>query len=95
MRAANAFARAPEDELLPVLRKHKIAFYAYSPIAGGFPAHTAQDFRDQSFQGGRWDTKGFLGQVYQFQYNNEKSLVALDAWHEIAGAAGIPSVEMA
>lgn len=91
----NAFARFPEEKLLPTLRKHKIAFYAYSPIAGGFPAHTSQHFRDQSFQGGHWDLKGFLGQVHQFQYNNKESLAALDAWHEIAKATGIPSVEMA
>lgn len=29
-----AVARLPEDELLPPLRKHDIAFYAYHPIAG-------------------------------------------------------------
>ncbi|KAK5956424.1 hypothetical protein OHC33_003001 [Knufia fluminis] len=32
----NALARDAEHELLPLLRKHDIAFYAYSPGAGGF-----------------------------------------------------------
>lgn len=32
----SAAARKAEDELIPLLREHKIAFYAYSPIAGGF-----------------------------------------------------------
>ena len=31
----NALARQMEDALLPTLRKHGIAFYAYSPAAGG------------------------------------------------------------
>lgn len=29
-------ARKAEDELVPLLRKHKFALYAYSPISGGF-----------------------------------------------------------
>lgn len=32
----NAVSRKAEDELFPLLRKHNIAFYAYSPIGGGF-----------------------------------------------------------
>ena len=32
----SAVSRKPEDELIPLLREHKIAFYAYSPISGGF-----------------------------------------------------------
>lgn len=32
----SAAARKAEDELIPLLRDHGIAFYAYSPIAGGF-----------------------------------------------------------
>lgn len=32
----SAAARKVEEDLIPLLREHKIAFYAYSPIAGGF-----------------------------------------------------------
>lgn len=32
----SAAARRVQDELIPLLREHSIAFYAYSPIAGGF-----------------------------------------------------------
>ncbi|KAH6664974.1 NADP-dependent oxidoreductase domain-containing protein [Halenospora varia] len=32
----NAIARGHEEKLLPVLRKHGIRYYAYSPLAGGF-----------------------------------------------------------
>ncbi|KAG8158155.1 hypothetical protein KVR01_011916 [Diaporthe batatas] len=90
----SAVARLPERELLPLLRKHKIAFYAYSPIAGGLLAKTSQQFRDQSFTG-RWDKAGFLGKVYQFIYNKPNALEALDKWHEIAAAEGISPAEMA
>lgn len=90
----SAVARLPEDKLLPLLRKNSISFYAYSPIAGGFLAKTSQEFRDQSFAG-RWNMSGFLGMIYQFMYNKPNALNALDEWHEIAAAEGIPAVEMA
>lgn len=90
----SAVARLPEDKILPLLRKHNISFYAYSPIAGGFLAKTSQQFRDQSFQG-RWEKSGFLGTVYQHMYNRSAALDALDKWHEIAEADGISPVEMA
>lgn len=73
----SAFALMSENELLPVLRKHGISFYAYSPISGGFVAKTSQQFRDNVLEG-RWDSKGFLGLVYQFIYNTPSVLEALD-----------------
>lgn len=90
----SAIARLPEDKLLPILRKHGISFYAYSPIAGGFLAKTAQQFRDDSFQG-RWEKSNFLGKCYHLMYNRPNALEALDRWHEIAEAEGISAVEMA
>ncbi|KAK3315560.1 NADP-dependent oxidoreductase domain-containing protein [Apodospora peruviana] len=32
----NPLDRAPEKELIPFLRKHNMAYYIYSPLAGGF-----------------------------------------------------------
>lgn len=32
----NALQRHPENDLMPLLRKHNCAFFAYSPVAGGF-----------------------------------------------------------
>lgn len=90
----SAFALMSENELLPVLRKHGISFYAYSPISGGFVAKTSQQFRDNALEG-RWDNKGFLGLAYQFIYNKPSVLEALDKRHEIAVGEGISSVEMA
>lgn len=90
----SAVARLAEDDILPLLRKNNIAFYAYSPIAGGFLAKTSQQFRDQSFEG-RWEKSKFLGLVYQHLYNRPSSLNVLDKWHEIAKAEGISAVELA
>lgn len=91
----NPLARLPEDQLLPVLRKHNISFVAYSPLAGGFFAKTSEQFRDPDSLQGRWHESGFLGKVYQFLYNKPLPLQALDTWHEIAAAEGISGPEMA
>ncbi|KAK3689232.1 NADP-dependent oxidoreductase domain-containing protein [Podospora appendiculata] len=32
----NAVTRKPEEELVPLLRRHNIAYYVFSPLAGGF-----------------------------------------------------------
>lgn len=90
----SAMARLPEDELLPMIRKHNISYYAYSPISGGFLAKTAQQFHDQSFKG-RWEKSAFLGMVYQYMYNKPVMLEALKKWHEIAETSGMSAVEMA
>jgi aflatoxin B1 aldehyde reductase len=49
----SAIARNPEKVLFPTLRSRNIAFYAYSPLAGGFLTKT----REQLTEGvgsGRW-----------------------------------------
>lgn len=92
--AYSAIARLAEDKLLPLLRKHKISFYAYSPSSGGFLAKTSRQFRDGSLVG-RWHKDTYLGTVYQLLYNKPDTLEALDQWHEIAKVEGIPAVEMA
>lgn len=93
----NAVARLPESELLPLLRKHKIAFYAYSPIAGGFLAKSPADFADkEALKGGRWDADSFMGKVYRTLYSSRpETLKALEEWHEIAAGEGITGVELA
>lgn len=49
----NPLVRGGEKELFPVLRKAGVAFYAYSPAAGGFFAGNYQSPRP----GGRFDVK--------------------------------------
>jgi len=77
----NPLARRQEEVLLPTLRRLGIAFYAYSPIAGGFLAKTKQQvlagagsFRE--------------GSAYFKLYANPRFLDALAGWGDIATAAG-------
>lgn len=90
----SAVARLSEDRLLPLLRRHGIAFYAYSPIAGGFLAKAPRQFRDDSLRG-RWERSNFLGKCYRLMYERPRALEALGRWREIAAAEGVSAVEMA
>ncbi|ROW06928.1 hypothetical protein VMCG_04114 [Cytospora schulzeri] len=90
----SAVARRPETDLFPILRKHNISFYAYSPISGGFLAKTPEDLRQGA--GGRWDPESPSGQMYHSLYvGKPATMAALAKWHEVADAEGIPAVEMA
>ena len=89
----SAIARKPEERLLPVLRKYNIAFYIYSPIAGGFLAKTRASIEGGGV--GRWDPSDRMGQMYHSMYNKPAMLEALDKWNAISQASGIPKVEMA
>lgn len=85
----SAFARRAETELLPVLRRLGIAFYAYSPLAGGFLARrTAEELFGQD--GGRFAKAGPRSFApYQGMYSEKPKLVtALGKWGGIADKAG-------
>lgn len=56
----NPVARRQETELFPTLRKLNIAFYAYSPLAGGFLTKTAKGelhYSCRSLSSGLWVSK--------------------------------------
>ena len=86
-------ARRAETELFPTLRKHGIAFYAYSPSSGGFLNKTRADFETEGK--GRWDPSTFLGQLHNALYKKDAMLDALDQWVKIAEEAGVSKVELA
>lgn len=89
----NAVARRQETELIPTLRKHNIAFYAYSPIAGGF---LTKDVEQLVAGGeGRWDPSTFLGQMYHALYNKPTMLEGLRLWEAISKESGVPKAELA
>lgn len=89
----NAIGREAEKELFPLLREHGIAFYAYSPIAGGFLTKTPQDILDGK---GRFSKDlGFLGKLYNGLYNSPAKLEFLARFGEVAGDAGISQAELA
>lgn len=89
----NPVGRRTEDEVLPVLRKHNIAFYAYSPIAGGFLSKSKAELTDPSGRFG--DAKNPLNKLYNQLYNRPSFLNALDVWENIARDEGVSRSELA
>ncbi|KAH6661421.1 aldehyde reductase [Truncatella angustata] len=87
----SAIARRTETEILPVLRKHRIIFYAYSPIAGGFLAKTKETLTSTQ----RWDPESALGKLYIALYHRPSYLKALNTWGQIAKDERISQSELA
>jgi len=85
-------ARRQDTELFPVLRRHGIAFYAYSPLAGGFLTKTKEDIESKSK--GRFTDSG-AGPMYMALYNKPTYLQALATWNEIAQKHDVGKAEMA
>lgn len=88
----SAVARLQETALFPTLRKLKIAFYAYSPIAGGFLTKTRQDFAAGK---GRFDSSKPIGNLYRSLYGKDSYLEALAGWEALAADAGLERAEVA
>ncbi|KAJ1324763.1 aflatoxin B1 aldehyde reductase [Microdochium nivale] len=86
----SAVARRIEKEVFPVLRKHNMAFYAYSPIAGGFLARSKAMLTE-----GRFGKDDAMGQTYNAMYNKPSFLAALDAWEQIAESERATRAELA
>ncbi|CEL05532.1 hypothetical protein ASPCAL06650 [Aspergillus calidoustus] len=89
----NAVARHSESTLLPILRKYNIAYYAYSPIAGGFLTKDVETLI--SGGEGRWDPKTPTGGIFNALYAKPGMLEGLRLWGQIADEAGIPKAELA
>jgi aflatoxin B1 aldehyde reductase len=88
----SAFARHMEEELLPELRRLGVAFYAYSPLAGGFLARKgATEFQGDG--GGRFAKEGQGAMtLYQRMYSDRPGLVkALEEWAKVAEEEGCES----
>jgi aflatoxin B1 aldehyde reductase len=87
----SAVARAQETELLPLLRKLNMSFYAYSPIAGGFLTKTREQI-----EGGktRFSPDQMYG-LYHRMYVKDKFMSALEAWAGIAEDEGVSRAELA
>lgn len=88
----SAVARRCEDELFPTLRRHGIAFYAYSPVAGGFLTKT----RETALAAGRLaGDQPSATAVYRRMFDKPGFLDALDVWGDIAEAEGAGRSELA
>ncbi len=88
----SAVARKQETLLFPTLRKLGIAFYAYSPLAGGFLTKTKQQIQDGA---GRFDTSTPVGKMYSGMYSKPAYLDALADWESIAKEAGCSRADLA
>ncbi|KAJ6561908.1 aldehyde reductase [Mycena capillaripes] len=91
----SAVARKQETELIPVLRKLGIAFYVYSPIAGGLLTKTSQQLREGGKDAGRYAKGDMMEGLYGGLYNKPSYYKALDLWGEAAEAAGCSRAELA
>jgi aryl-alcohol dehydrogenase-like predicted oxidoreductase len=89
----NAVARHSEAKLLPILRKHNISYYAYSPIAGGFLTKDVEQIISGGV--GRWDPQKAIGSMYNAMYGKPGMLEGLRLWGKISKDSGIPKAELA
>ena len=59
----NPLTRGAEERLFPLLRRFRMSFYAFSPLAGGFFAKPVKDLMNPA-QGSRYDAMKHFGQMY-------------------------------
>ncbi|KAF5020687.1 hypothetical protein F66182_7285 [Fusarium sp. NRRL 66182] len=81
----NAIVRGGEKELFPLLRKHGIAFYAYSTAAAGFFGGSHKKAAPNS----RFDPSHRMGTVYVSWYAKPTIEAAVDKALETASKYGI------
>ena len=91
--AINAY-RADKD-LVPVLKKHNIAYYAYSPTAGGFFEKHVQAKSDNLPGNGRFTIGGMLTNMYRDAYMKPSIYQALESLQEVGDKHGLNGIEIA
>ncbi|KAF2675543.1 Aldo/keto reductase [Microthyrium microscopicum] len=84
----NAIVRRGEKELFPVLRKNKIAFYAYSAGAGGL-------FSGHSHTSVRWSDSNAPGSLYKMLYGQQPVQDSVKIVRDAAQKHGISGHEAA
>jgi aflatoxin B1 aldehyde reductase len=94
----NVVIRTAEGPLLPVLRKHKISYYIYNPLGGGFftgsikrdsveqaaRQATEQDPNAHLESGSRFDKSTGQGKMYRKRYFHDSVFDALDEIQNLA-----------
>jgi aryl-alcohol dehydrogenase-like predicted oxidoreductase len=88
----SAITRHLERDIFPLIRKHGMSFYAYSPLAGGFLAKKQDAILRAE---GRWNPETRVGAMYQKMYNRPQLLEALGDWAGIADEAGLTKAALA
>lgn len=88
----NALHRAIEPELLPLLREHGVALYAFNPLAGGALTGAygaSSDLDSFGGKGGRFDRETAQGKGYIARYWNEDMFEAVERVGRVAAEWGI------
>lgn len=80
----SAVTRGNEPLLLPLLKKHNIAFYAYSPLGGGFFAGAIGDKDAKVEPGSRFDPNKKQGAMYRDRYLKDSYFTALDSLKKVS-----------
>ena len=92
----NAVSRLIDDTLFPVLRELGIAFYAYSPVAGGFLTKTKAALEAGTADGRfKKDHEAPVAKMYHDFYYKPKLLEGLGRWEALAEQQGVPRAELA
>ena len=75
----STITRQVEEELIPCLRYHDIAFYAYSPLGGGILSgkYQFQDQSDKKIPKGRFNGVGW-DKVYRDRYWKEEHFQSME-----------------
>jgi len=80
----SAITRQVEEELIPCLRYHKIAFYAYSPLGGGILSgkYNFEEKDDMSMTKGRFNGVGW-DKVYRDRYWKQEHFQNMERLKEL------------
>jgi aflatoxin B1 aldehyde reductase len=84
-------ARHLETQVFPTLRKLNFAFYAYTPLAGGFLTKTPADLEAGA---GRFNDTS-MGGLWKRAFDKPSLRTALAEWHAIAEMEGVSKAELA
>lgn len=79
----NPISRDVEKDLFPILRKNNVAFYAYSPAAGGI-------FSDKKRPGNRFESSGMVGAIYTAMYKRPTIEEAVERVRQVAKEHNVP-----
>lgn len=91
----HALQRAVEPELFPCLRHYGIAFYEFSPVAGGLLTDRYQRNTTEHEEGSRFDPKRMHGARFRQRYWNDAHFDALDVIRPVAKKLGMTTAEAA
>ena len=91
----HALQRSVEPELFPCLRHYGIAFYEFSPVAGGMLTDKYQRDTQEHESGSRFDPKRMQGANFRKRYWNDAYFDALDVIRPTAKKLGMTTAEAA